>query len=52
VVIFSVQGQKIKSSTMPGKEICLSVGEMEHGIYMIEAIMTNGRRWRGRFVKQ
>jgi hypothetical protein len=52
VVIFSVQGQKIKSSTMPGKEICLSVGEMEHGIYMIEAIMTNGRRWTGRFVKQ
>ena len=52
VEIFTVQGQKIKSSTLQAKEISISVGEMQKGIYMVQAKMTDGRRWTGRFVKQ
>ena len=34
------------------KEISMSIGEMQKGIYMVQAKMTDGRRWTGRFVKQ
>ena len=34
------------------KEIRMSIGEMQKGIYIVQAKMTDGRRWTGRFVKQ
>jgi hypothetical protein len=34
------------------KEISMSIGEMQKGIYIVQAKMTDGRRWTGRFVKQ
>ncbi|MFM7091275.1 MAG: T9SS type A sorting domain-containing protein, partial [Bacteroidota bacterium] len=52
VEIFTVQGQKIKSSILQAKEISISVGEMQKGIYIVQTKMTDGRRWTGRFVKQ
>jgi hypothetical protein len=34
------------------KEISIPNGEMQKGIYIVQAKMTDGRRWTGRFVKQ
>ncbi len=34
------------------KEISIPIGEMQKGIYIVRAKMTDGRRWTGRFVKQ
>jgi hypothetical protein len=30
----------------------MPIGEMQKGIYIVQAKMTDGRRWIGKFVKQ
>jgi CubicO group peptidase (beta-lactamase class C family) len=51
VEILNVQGQKLKSAVISSKEISMSIGEMQKGIYFLQAKMTDGRRWIGKFVK-
>ena len=52
VVILNIHGQILKAATSASKEISMPIGEMQKGIYMVQAKMTDGRRWTGRFVKQ
>ena len=52
VEILNIHGQILKAVTSASKEISMSIGEMQKGIYMVQAKMTDGRRWTGRFVKQ
>jgi hypothetical protein len=52
VEILNVQGQKLKSVVISSKEISMPIGEMQKGIYIVQAKMTDGRRWIGKFVKQ
>ena len=52
VEILNIHGQILKAATSASKEISMSIGEMQKGIYMVQAKMTDGRRWTGRFVKQ
>ncbi len=52
VEILNVQGQKLKSVVISSKEISMPIGEMQKGIYFLQAKMTDGRRWIGKFVKQ
>ncbi len=33
------------------KEISIPIGEMQKGIYIVQAKMTNGREWTVKFVK-
>jgi CubicO group peptidase (beta-lactamase class C family) len=51
VEILNVQGQKLKSVVISSKEISMPIGEMQKGIYFLQAKMTDGRRWIGKFVK-
>jgi CubicO group peptidase (beta-lactamase class C family) len=52
VEIHNIQGQILKSSVFSAKEISMPVGEMQKGIYILRAKMTDGSRWIGKFVKQ
>jgi hypothetical protein len=52
VEILNIHGQKLKAVTSSSKEISIPIGEMQKGIYIVQAKMTDGRRWTGRFVKQ
>jgi hypothetical protein len=52
VVILNIHGQILKAATSASKEISMPIGEMQKGIYILQAKMTDGRRWTGRFVKQ
>jgi CubicO group peptidase (beta-lactamase class C family) len=52
VEILNVQGQKLKAAVISSKEISMSIEEMQKGIYIVQAKMTDGRRWIGKFVKQ
>ena len=52
VVILNIHGQILKAVTSASKEISMSIGEMQKGFYIVQAKMTDGRRWTGRFVKQ
>ena len=52
VEILNIHGQKLKAVTSASKEISIPIGEMQKGIYIVQAKMTDGRRWTGRFVKQ
>ena len=51
VEILNVQGQKLKAAVISSKEISMSIEEMQKGIYFVQAKMTDGRRWLGKFVK-
>ena len=52
VEILNIHGQILKAATSSSKEISMPIGEMQKGIYIVKAKMTDGRRWTGRFVKQ
>jgi hypothetical protein len=52
VEILNIHGQILKAATSASKEISMPIGEMQKGIYIVQAKMTDGRRWTGRFVKQ
>jgi hypothetical protein len=52
VEILNIHGQILKAATSSSKEISIPIGEMQKGIYIVQAKMTDGRRWTGRFVKQ
>jgi len=52
VEILNIHGQILKAATSASKEISMSIGEMQKGFYIVQAKMTDGRRWTGRFVKQ
>jgi CubicO group peptidase (beta-lactamase class C family) len=52
VEILNIHGQILKAASSASKEISMPIGEMQKGIYIVQAKMTDGRRWTGRFVKQ
>ncbi len=52
VEILNIQGQKLKAAVFSTKEVRMPVGEMQKGIYILQAKMIDGSRWIGKFIKQ
>lgn len=52
VEILNIQGQKLKAAVFSTKEVSMPVGEMQKGIYILQAKMIDGSRWIGKFIKQ
>lgn len=52
VEILNIQGQKLKAAVFSTKEVRMPVGEMQKGIYILQAKMIDGSRWIGKFIRQ